>query len=45
MTGRMIGFFAQDGSVLAHSFEYLGADNPAVVGGGLADPEPWAADR
>jgi xylan 1,4-beta-xylosidase len=42
MTGRMIGVACASSSVLIRSFEYLGADDPAVVRSGLADPAPWA---
>ena len=31
MTGRMVGVVAVDGSVLIRSFEYRGADDPAVL--------------
>jgi xylan 1,4-beta-xylosidase len=43
MTGRMAGVVSWRGSVLVRSFSYLGADDAAVVGGGAADPQPWAA--
>jgi xylan 1,4-beta-xylosidase len=43
MTGRMAGVVSSTGSVLVRSFSYLGADDPAAVGGGTADPRPWAA--
>jgi hypothetical protein len=43
MTGRMAGVVSSTGSVLVRSFSYLGADDPAAVGGGTADPQPWAA--
>jgi hypothetical protein len=42
MTGRMVGISCASGSVLARSFAYEGADDPAVVGNGSAGPEPWA---
>ncbi|GGS23710.1 glycoside hydrolase 43 family protein [Streptomyces humidus] len=44
MTGRMVGLAATRGSVLVRSFEYLGSDDPAVVGGGPAAPVNWAAE-
>ncbi|GAB3309234.1 glycoside hydrolase family 43 protein [Geodermatophilus aquaeductus] len=42
MTGRLVGAWCTDGSVVLRSFEYEGSDDPAVVGGGPAGPEPWA---
>jgi xylan 1,4-beta-xylosidase len=44
MTGRLAGVVSSRGSVLVRSFEYEGADDPGVVGGGTADPQPWAAE-
>ena len=42
MTGRMVGVHCSSGTVVVRSFEYVGADDPAVVGGGPTAPEPWA---
>lgn len=42
MTGRIVGISCTSGRVLVRSFDYEGADDPAVVGGGPAAPEPWA---
>jgi hypothetical protein len=42
MTGRLVGVWCSGGSVVLRSFEYEGSDDPAVVGGGPAGPEPWA---
>jgi hypothetical protein len=43
MTGRMAGVVSGSGSVLVRSFSYLGADDPAVIGGAAADVQPWAS--
>ena len=42
MTGRVVGIWCTRGGVVLRSFEYAGSDDPAVVGGGPAGPEPWA---
>ncbi|MGY1715005.1 family 43 glycosylhydrolase [Geodermatophilus sp. SYSU D01106] len=42
MTGRLVGVWCARGAVVLRSFEYAGSDDPAVVGGGPAGPEPWA---
>ncbi|MFJ4693760.1 hypothetical protein [Streptomyces sp. NPDC088766] len=42
MTGRMVGVVSFHGQVTLRSFEHLGADDPALLGGGSAAPQPWA---